>query len=68
MGSQNEMMIQTMELINRASTHSEGAEVKGGRGGREPHGFLGNLQEAHSHWEETVWLDRVNEVCSIQTR
>ena len=26
----------TMELINVASTHSRGAEVKGGMGGKEP--------------------------------
>ena len=46
MDSQYEMTIQTMELVNGVLTCSRGAEVKGGRGGREPHGFLGNLQES----------------------
>ena len=42
MGSQNEM-IWTMKPINGAFTCSGGAKVKGGIGGREPQGFLGNL-------------------------
>ena len=67
MGSQNEMKIQTMELIDRAFTFSGRAKVKGGIGGREPHAFLGNCLEAHPIWEETVWMDRVNKVYGIQT-
>ena len=59
MGSQNGM-IWIAELINGVSSPSRGAKVKGGIGGREPHSFLGNLQEAHLLWEETVWMDRVN--------
>ena len=68
MGSQDGMTIWTAELIDKASICSGGAKGEGGVGGREPHGFLGNPQEAHPLWEETVWMDRVNEVCSIQTR
>ena len=41
------------------SLAAEELKVKGGIGGREPHGFLGNLQEAHPLWEETVWMDRM---------
>ena len=52
MGNQNEMMIQTMDLIDRATTHSGRAKVEGGIDGREPHSFLGNLWEAHPLWEE----------------
>ena len=62
------MMVWTVELINRASTHSGEAEIGGGIGGREPQGSLGNLQEVHPLWEETVQMDRVNNVCGIQTR
>ena len=68
MGSQNKMMIWTVELINREFTSSWGTKVKGGIGGREPQGFLGILQEAHLLWEETVPIDRVNEVPTIQPR
>ena len=68
MGSQNEMMIWTTDLIDQVTTHSRGAKVKWGVGGREPHGFPGNLQEAHPIWEETVWMDRVNKAHGIQTR
>ena len=57
-----------MELLNRASTHSGVAEVEGGIGSREPHSFQGNLQEAHPLREETVWMDRVNEVHGSHTR
>ena len=62
------MMIWTVELINRVSTHSGGSKVEGGIGGREPHGFQGNIQEAHPLWEETVQMDRVNEIHGIQTK
>ena len=58
----------TTELIDIVSTHSGGDEIEGGIGGREPHGFLENLPEAHPLWEETVQMDRVNEVCGIHTR
>ena len=68
MGSQNEMMIWTAELINGTFTCSGGSKVKWAIGGRELQGFLGNLWEAHPLWKETVWIDRVNEVCNIQTR
>ena len=68
MGSQNEMMIQTTELIEGAFTCHGGAKVKGGAEIKEPHSFLGNLQDAHPVCEETVQLDRVNEVHDIQTR
>ena len=68
MGIQNRMMRWTMELIDIASTHSGGAKVKGGMGDREPHSILGNLQEAHPLWEETVQMDRVKIVCGIHTR
>ena len=47
MESQNEMTIWTTEPIDRAFTHSGGAEVKGDLGGREPPGFLGNLWESY---------------------
>ena len=57
-----------MEPIDGAITCSEGAKVKGDIGSKEPHGFLGNLLEVHPIWEETVWMDRVNKVHSIQTR
>ena len=36
MGSQNEITIQTRDLIDGATTHRGGAKVKGGIGGREP--------------------------------
>ena len=68
MGDQNEMTMWTAELIDRAFTCSGGAKVKGGIGGREPQGFLGNLWEANPLQEETVWIDTVNDVCGIQTR
>ena len=68
MGSQNGMTIQTMQQINRVVTCSRGAKVKGGISGREHHGFLGNPQKAPPLWEGTVWMDRVHEVCDIQTR
>ena len=68
MGSQNGMTIQTTDLTKGATTCSGGAEVAEGIGGREPHGFPGNLQEAHYLQEETVWMDRVNAVHGIQTR
>ena len=67
MGSQDGMMIWTAEAIDRV-THNRGAKFKGGIFGREPQGFLGNLWEAHPLCEETVWIDRVNEVHNIQTR
>ena len=63
MGSQNEMIIQTMDLTEGATTHSRGAKVIEGIGSREPYGFPGNLQEAHPLQEETV-----NAVHGIQTR
>ena len=62
------MMIQTTDLIDGVTPHSRGAKVEGGIGGREFHGFPGNLQEAHPLWEEKVWMDIVNEVHTIQTR
>ena len=68
MGIQNKMMIQTAEPIDGAFTHSGGAKVEGGIGGRELQGFLGNLQEANPLWEETVQIDRVNKDHSIPTR
>ena len=68
MESQNKMTIQTMDLIDRVTTHSGGAKVEGGIGGREPHSFTGNLQEDHPLQEETVQMDRVNKVHGIQTR
>ena len=68
MGSHNERTIQTTDLTKETTTHSEGAEVTEGVGGRESHGFPGNLQEAHPLQEETVWFDRVNAVQGIQTR
>ena len=68
MGNQNGMMIQTMELVNRASTHSGVAMVKGDIGSREPHGLQGSLQEVHLLLEKTAWMDRVNKVCGIHTR
>ena len=68
MGSKNEMMIWTTEPIDAAFTHNWGAKVKGSIGGREPQGFLVTFQEAQPHWEEIVQIDRVNEVCNIQTR
>ena len=43
------------------------AKEEGDKGGREPPGFLGTLQEAHPPWEE-VWICRVNKVPNIQTR
>ena len=57
-----------MDLIEGATTCSGGAKVKGGIGSSEPHGFPGNLWEAHPLREEAVWMDRVNKVHSIQTR
>ena len=68
MESLNEMMIQTAGSIDGAFTCSEGVKAKGGIGGREPQGFLGNLWEAHPLQEERVWIDRLNKVCYIQTR
>ena len=62
------MMTQTTDLIDEATPHHGGAKVEGGKGGREPHSFPGNLPEAHPLWEETVQIDRVNEVHGIQTR
>ena len=59
MGSQNEIMTQTTELTNGASTHGGRAKDEGGIGGRDPQGILGNLQEAHPLWEETVQMHRV---------
>ena len=61
-------MTWTMDLIEGLTPHSEGAEVEGGKDSREPHSFPGNLWEAHPLWEETVWMDRVNEVHGIQTK
>ena len=68
MGSQNEMTVQTMDLIDGVTTCRGGVEVKGGIGAREPHGFPGNLWEVHPLWEETAWMDGVNEVHRIQPR
>ena len=68
MGSQNEMMIQTMDLMEGVTTHSRGPEVKEGIGSREPNDFPGNLLEAHPLQAETVWMDRVKAVHGIQTR
>ena len=62
------MTIQTMDLTEGATTHSGGAKVTEGMGSREPHGFPGNLWEADHHWEDTVWMVRVNAVHGIQTR
>ena len=62
------MMIQTPDLTKGPTTHSGGAEITEGVGGREPHSFLRNLQEAHHLQEETVWMDRMNVVHGIQTR
>ena len=62
------MMIQTMDLTERAITHSRRAVVVEGVGGREPYSFPGNLWEAHHLLEETVQMDRVNAVQGIQTR
>ena len=66
--AKNEMMIQTTDMTKGVTTHSGGTEVIEGIGGRDPQGFPGNLQEAHHHQEETVWMDRVNAVHCIQTR
>ena len=68
MGSHNAMTIQTMDLTEGATTHNGGTEVMEGVGGREPHGFLGNLQDTHHLQGETVWMDRVSAVHGIQTR
>ena len=68
MGSQNEMTIPAMDLTKGATTNSGGAKAAEGVGGREPHGFPGNLQEAHHLQEEAVQIDRVNAVHNIQTR
>ena len=68
MGNQNGMIIQTMDLTKRVSTHSRGAEAVEGIEGREPKDFPGNLQEAYHLQEETVQMDRVNAVHGIQTR
>ena len=62
------MTTQTTDLIGRVTPHSEGAEVEGGKDGRQPHSFPGNLWKAYHLWEETVQMDRVNEVHSFQTR
>ena len=59
MGSQNEMMTQTTDLIEGATPLGRVAKVKGGKGSRGLHSFPGNLQEAHPLWEETVQMDRV---------
>ena len=45
-----------------------GTEVIEDSGGREPQGFLGNLQEAQPLQEETVWVDRANKVYNIQIK
>ena len=37
------MTIQTTDLIDRVTTHRGEIKVKGVIGGREPHGFPGNL-------------------------
>ena len=68
MGSQNGMMIQTMDLTKGSTTHSGGAEVAEGICGREPHDLPGNCQETHHLQEEAVQMDRVNAVHGIQTR
>ena len=57
-----------MDLIDGVTTHSGGAKIKGGIGGRQPHSLPGNLWEAHPLQEETVQMDRVNEVHGIHTR
>ena len=62
------MMIQTTDLTKGATTCSGRAEVTEGICGREPHGFPGNLWEAHHLQEETVQIERVNSVQGIQTR
>ena len=62
------MTILTAELVARASPHSGVAEVKGGIGGREPHGFQGNLREVHHLQKDTVWMDRVTKGWGTQTR
>ena len=61
-------MTQTTDLIKRAALCSRGAEVEGGKDGREPHGFPGNLWEPHPIQEETVQMDGVSRAHSIQTR
>ena len=58
------MMTQTTDLTEKPRR----TKVKGGKDGREPHSFPGNLQEAHPLWEETVQMDRANEAHGIQTR
>ena len=68
MGSWNEMMILTTDLIEKVALCSGRAEVKGGKHSREPHGFPGNLWEAPPLQEKTVLMDRVNEAHDIQTR
>ena len=67
MGNWNGRTLWTTELVDRVSTHSEEAKVKEDVGGKEPHGFQGNLQEVHPLWEETVQMDRVTEACGSQT-
>ena len=65
MVSQNELMMQTMDLIVGATTCRGGAKVNGGVGGREPHDFPGSLWEAHPLQEETVQMEGVNKVPGI---
>ena len=62
------MMLQTMDLTKGVATHSRGAKVMEGIGSREPHGFQGNLWEAHHPQKESNPMDRMNLVCSIQTK
>ena len=54
--------------IDGAFPYSRGTKVERVIGGREAQAFPGNLWEAYLLWEEIVQIDRVNEVCNIQTR
>ena len=62
------MMIQTTDLAGGVTTCSGGIKVKEEVGSREPHGFPRNLQEAHPLQEDTVHMNPVDAVYSIQTR
>ena len=59
MGSQNDMLIQTTDLIDWVTTCSRGAKIEGGVGSKEPHSIPGNLWETHPLQQETVWMVRV---------